>query len=806
MKRALGLALVVSVMMGMTSWGQDAPPERPPLPEPLYKRVEFSIDKGVQALKAAQEADGGWGAYSEGYYTGPTALALYALLEAGENAQDPNIARGLAWLADAQSKETKFDSKNPNPPGARWPQTYELGLRCNVWYLANRQTKSKYAVQMKNDAELLEKSLGPKGSWGYGSSGQSADGDNSTSQLALLGIYMATRDGYELNDSFWQRCMQHWLITQCPDGGFPYTAPGDSSGTMTSAGLASLFICYDKLFYRDFRTCNVEANFTAIEQALSWLDQRFAPILQGKEGVNRGHGDNYYFLYGVERAGLASGYKYFGTTDWFTLGADVLMRSQDKETGVFGGGYSPVISTSFAVLFLVRGRNAVVFNKLQFDSDGGSGRVDKTDWNCRPRDLAFLTGWINNVILETPINWQIVNLQTPVEEWHDAHILYIAGSKAPKFSASDIEKLKQFVLQGGTIFSVTECNGQPFSKGIRDVYKKMFPEYPLTKVDAGHPLYTIRTEARLRGDPPLEIVSNGIRPFVVHCDTDLAKSWQMNTTGTEVKNFHMGNNLFMYVTDARPKKRGHFIWPAAPEKTPDGPAIEIGRVEWKGSWNPEPLALERFARLMATETQLNVQVLKDGVKAADAGRSKAKILVLSGVGELTLSSAEQDALRTYVVGGGTLVVDAAGGNEAFDRSARPLLEKIFGASKVSPLMASAAIFNVDSDVCWNGPIGKLKIRSRTQGRLSATVAGGMMGDTMEPKFRHVRMGDRVAVYYSREDFTNAGLVGYQCSGVDGFDPQGNFESPSYLLMRNIVLVAIGKDKKAQAAPTQEAAE
>ncbi|MCL2700907.1 MAG: DUF4159 domain-containing protein [Phycisphaerae bacterium] len=823
MKRVLSLALVVSVMTGVTAWGQEAPAIQPPpplLPEPLYKRVEVAIDKGVQAIKAAQLPDGSWGPYGEeagGHYyrSGLTALALYALLEAGEPAQDPNIVKGLEWLSEAQKRETKHDPKVPNPTNPNWPRSYEVGLRCNVWYLANRQTNSKYAREMKSDGELLEKSTAD-GSFTYITNGNPmAGGDNSTSQLALLGIYMATSDGYELSDRYWALCMRHWVKTQRPDGGFGYTGTADSTGTMTSAGLASLFICYDKLFYKDFRNCNVEADFIAIEKSLKWLDDRYQAMLQGRAPTGS---DVYYLLYGVERAGLASGYKYFGTTDWFNLGAEWLLRQQDPDTGVFRGGFGPVVSTGFGVLFLVRGRNSVVFNKLQFDSDGGGGRTDKTDWNCRPRDLAFLTGWINNVILETPINWQIVNLKTSVEDWHDAHILYIAGSKAPKFSKADKEKLKQFVLQGGTIFSVTECNGVRFAEGMKNLYKEIFPEYPMTKVDAGHPLYTIRRAANLRGDPALEWITNGIRPLVVHCDVDLAKSWQMNTTGTEVKNFHMGNNLFMYVTDARPKKRGHFIWPAELEKAPDGPAIEIGRVQWKGSWNPEPQSLERFARLMTTETRLNVQVLKDGVKAADAGKSKAKILVLSGIGELTLTTTEKNALKEYVTSGGTLVVDPAGGNDAFARSAGPVLDSIFGMGKIVPLTGSADIFNADAFQNGGGyifydkdgkatqdpkeyvyrraanPITKLKIRPKTQDRLAAGpgTGGALMIDSMDPRFRHMKIGNRVGVYFSREDFTNAGLVGYQSHGVDGYDPQGNYESPPYLLMRNIVLVAVDK--------------
>ena len=47
--------------------------------------------------------------------------------------------------------------------------------------------------------------------------------------------------------------------------------------------------------------------------------------------------------------------------------------------------------------------------------------------------------------IERELNWQVVSLKVPVEELHDAPILYIAGDQALDFSESDTAKLRQFV-------------------------------------------------------------------------------------------------------------------------------------------------------------------------------------------------------------------------------------------------------------------------------------------------------------------------------------------------------------------------
>ncbi len=205
-------------------------------------------------------------------------------------------------------------------------------------------------------------------------------------------------------------------------------------------------------------------------------------MLNGKLAVTTTVGDIYYLFYGVERVGLASGYKYFGTAYWFQLGAAKLLASMrpiktDAAGNLTGGGWTggvggTDVTTSFALLFLVRGRNAVLFNKLEFPSMGPANKPVLTDWRCRPRDLAMLTNWLGQQF-ESSLNWQIINLKVPVKEWHDAPILYISGSLEPTITPQDIAKLRQYVLQGGMIFSCTECGGAPFSQGIRNVYKQL---------------------------------------------------------------------------------------------------------------------------------------------------------------------------------------------------------------------------------------------------------------------------------------------------------------------------------------------
>ena len=141
----------------------------------------------------------------------------------------------------------------------------------------------------------------------------------------------------------------------------------------------------------------------------------------------------YYALYGLERTGLASGFKYYGTQDWYRERTADIVAAQngDGHWGNSGEPFDTVVDTSFAMLFLARGRHPILMNKLRYDGD----------WANRPRDVANLARFASSE-LERPLNWQVVPLDRDWVDWTDSPILYMAGDKPPKLTDDDRRKLK----------------------------------------------------------------------------------------------------------------------------------------------------------------------------------------------------------------------------------------------------------------------------------------------------------------------------------------------------------------------------
>ena len=756
------------------------PPRMPP-PPTLDAQVEKAIDAGIQYLWSQWNAkEAHWEGYgkqvdkktkkvSYRYPVGSTALAAYALLEAGVTPQDERMGKTLEWMA-----------KQP------CTKTYSLGVRASAWHAANRTSDRKYIKQLAADARTLVHGGAHYGRYHYDVKGvqtaKSKGFDNSCSQYGVLGVWAAARDGgLEIPVKYWERVMEHWLKVQGPTGGWGYTsATGKdkktgkvtdaSRPTMTTAGLATLYVCLDNLYASRYIACrgNKEADIAPIAKGMAWLEKRFAAAVKGG-------GHWCYFLYCMERVGLASGKKYFGTADWYrTATLNLLPKQKD---GKWGNG---VVDTSFALLFLVRGRHPVLFNRLQYDGD----------WNNRPRALASLTRWISRNFEKT-VNWQVIDIRTSVSEWHDAPILCITGALAPKFSDADIAKLRTYVQQGGTILSVTECGGRPFTTAIRAAYAKMFPNYELVPLSKDHPIYS--SHFPLRGTPKLSAISNGVRPLAIHCDVDLPLAWQAGNSVTQATYYRTAANVYMYVTakgDLR--NRAATAWPTR-TKMPAALPLRVARIKHNGNCNPEPLALARLQRLMANECLVNLQ-MSGPLPATDLPKSKAAVAFLTGTNAFTLTPTETAALKEFCKGGGLLIIDAAGGGRVekdpatqvfkpvgFAASAEALLAKMYPALPPARLSSQAHLLSLKEY-----KIDRVRYRADTRNRL------GMMKTA---NLRAVVPGNRIHVIYSPEDLT-AGLLGYTGAHVDGYTPESAYE-----LVRNAILDNISRPRpKAKPAP------
>lgn len=718
------------------------------------QKVAKAIEAGAKYLLSTQRADGSWASINTNhdhmFTVGPTAICAYALMEAGVHPSDPKITKALEYIAKTESE-----------------MTYCLAFRALAFSTAMRKDpkQTKYKQFLRKDARMLLLSIDDDGGYSYWARGQQKTGqptfntatggpDHSNSQYGLLGIWAAALRGEEIPKKYWDITLKFWLARQLADGGWGYSKVlrKDSDISMTLAGLASIYVCVDNLRNDASLSCKGNQEFPAVAKGMDYLSKHFGEI--------RSRPWFYYTLYGMERVALATGYKYFGTHDWYKEGRKELLARQQPDgswtygAGTLGGG--PNTSTSYALLFLLRGSRPVLFNRLEYDGD----------WNNRPRSLANLTQWFSNEF-EHDLHWQIVSFKVAVEEWHDAPLLVITGMNEPKFTDEQIDKLRDFVHQGGTIFSLAECGGARFKKGIREVYEKLFPGKELKVLPKDHPIY--KTQYTLFGRPQLMEISNGARPLVIHTDVDLVRTWQANQYRMNPTYYKTAANVVAYTNDkaalaGQLRGRGTSLWPA-PVKKPPRMTVQLAKLKHGANCDPEPLAYERFSRLIGQEYGIKVEVVGP-IEISELAGTKAKLATLTGTGTLELTDAQKTALKEWLDAGGTLLVDAAGGDAEFAKSAEAIFLKICDQAALKTLASMADLYRVKGF-----EIDKARYRHEPSGA---------------PRLRVLTAKDRMAVYFSRDDITS-GLLGVMCHTITGYAPE-----TSVALLRNLVILASGE--------------
>jgi hypothetical protein len=748
----------------------------PASPAATADQVQTAIDKARAFLLSQQHDKGQWEADDErvgkGHdwdkmqgdtFGGYTALATYALLSSGSTFNDPPIQKAIKFL-----RRTEIVG------------VYALGCRLQVYQLMYEQTKDDdYKKLAQRDADHLVYGLNTHGVnaglWNYIGVGHTID--NSCSQFGILGIWAAAQTGATIPDDDWRLIDLAWRHNQYDDGGWAYKSGAHAvnvqdqeTAAMTAAGIATLFVTQEYTRSTAGVECKGNLPNDNIANGLDWMSKHF-------DSVN-----DLYTFYGVERIGVASGYKYFGTTDWFAKIADKLVKSQNGDGNWSGNGLdgyagqSPLPTAAFGILFLARGGSAVMMNKLDYSITTGH-KQHEANWNQRPRDIYNLTRWAGTQA-ETNFNWQVVNLDVSVDELHDAPILFIAGNQGLELSDEDINKLRQFVNEGGMIVGNSDCNSEIFKMGFIGLGERMFPRYQFRSIGLENQIFH-EDFKKFRAPPDVMALNNGVREVMVLFPTgDPAHYWQTDSTLTKPDAFALGFDVFQYAVDSQGMRKKGDTYIVHPDATVLAVrAVKVGRLMIGDNPDPEPGGWTRLAAILHNAPYgINLQIAPLTSTDNLAG---FQIVHLTGTSKFTFTDDERTNLLEFTQHGGMLIVDAAGGSPAFADAAEAELKNIFGpdADKglSKPLPAWHILYTNPA-----APIAAIAYR--------AFAKSGLEGGLKIPRIRAIESRKRTVCLYSREDLS-AGMVGEQIDGVMGYTP-----AIATSLMRNLILYSI--DQKA----------
>lgn len=792
------------------------------------KMVDDAIRKGAKWLLGRFDGKTHWvegvaakKAEDEGYAGGLQALAVYALMQAGlalppgDDLHKELDLKGPGMTAKIDAM-CKFDLDKGRHA------TYAYGLRATALalYVTNLpdlgNAKERSPLQEKRDAAkaLLMKDAAwcvmatNDGSYGYVKSKGSPKTiqeleavynkirkenklpetkdpyDNSNAQYGLLGAWSAAEADIEIPSLYWYIVANHWMKDQLPNGQWPYKDGNDRGGTvnMTAAGLASMLVTHEYIEPALMSGSVGREPYNApIKKGLTWFET-------GNNGVSAGGG---YGTYGVERVGLASGFKFFGQHDWYRVMSQRIIKAQQADGSWKAGGHGAVVEASYYLLFLARGRHPILMNKLRFDGDAKTPGY----WANRPRDAANLARTISKKI-ERPLNWQVINVATHWEEWLDSPIMSIASHQPYKFSEEELAKIRNYVESGGILYVQADgSSGAVMDRWAAALSNQLFKR-ELLNVPPNHPIYSNESVYKIQPPVPLKMVTNGSRIMMIYSNIDMARFWQARDNSPKARPYYeVAVNLFYYASGKLGfRNRLESLYLGEPKVAPLA-TYGVARLSYPSEWDPEPGAWRRFSnafwratgyKLTPAEVKINDLKPFDASKKADA--TNVRFAHLTGTVKQVFKPEAAAAVKAFVESGGVLFVDVTGGSNPFDESAQSLLKTAFPQAALKPVATT-------HPVIAGGAPG---MQDLSQRRVLRPVVVERLGRQHGPLM--MLEAGKGAVIFSPLDVTS-GLLGTNTGGIYGYEAQYAQD-----LMQNAILWTLDGVKRDVAVAAEAAAQ
>lgn len=280
------------------------------------KAIEEALERALGYLVKRAEGHIPFGS------VGHDALALYALVKGGISPDTEAVAILTSRLALAE-----------------FSGTYDRA--CMILALVALD-KVEHLDWISELADVLVSNQNQAGDWGY-----PAGQDLSNTQYGALGLWAASRAGYEVPLETWEDLLDSTGSYATSEGGYGYRNGSKATGSMTAAGIGVVAICRDRLkALRRLTPADNRKTEARQSKSIAWLDRHFS--ITGNPGG--GNQWLHYYLYGLERVGGLAGVTHIGDHDWYKEGARFLVRSQGLN-GTWGQGNG---KTAFGILFLRR--------------------------------------------------------------------------------------------------------------------------------------------------------------------------------------------------------------------------------------------------------------------------------------------------------------------------------------------------------------------------------------------------------------------------------------------------------------------
>jgi len=381
----------------------------------------------------------------------------------------------------------------------------------------------------------------------------------------------------------------------------------------------------------------------------------------------------------------------------------------------------------------------------------------RSDWATNPADAKNLLRWMSknlNVHFST-INMPAAQIPSNPQQ---TPVLYRTGHEAFTFSPEAREKMRAYVLRGGTVIFDACCGRRDFVESGLTEMQKLIPERPPYRLTLDHPLYHSFFEVKSigyrpwatqagakAGEPSCIAIDVGCRTAAFFFRWDVSCGWddlkdsdRHHCLGYNVDTARqLGANLMAYITAERsaalPLSKALDFVDASKGKS--GKFV-IAQGIYQGLWKTREAGLSMLLNSFHEQTKTPVRFAREEVALDSPRLFEVPFVYLAGHQDFAFTRTERGNLRQYLLRGGIVVAESCCGREAFDRSFRHEMTKVLSGQKLEQLPVAHPLFVFPNQIKSVQPRPALARKLNSKGRIPPAIYGvnvnGQLGVIYSP--------------------------------------------------------------------------
>ncbi|MFA6929556.1 MAG: DUF4159 domain-containing protein [Lentisphaeria bacterium] len=368
----------------------------------------------------------------------------------------------------------------------------------------------------------------------------------------------------------------------------------------------------------------------------------------------------------------------------------------------------------------------------------------QSDWATNPGDTKNLLKWMakNLNVHFSEIN--IPEQQIPSDP-KTIPVLYRTGHDAFQFSPEVRQRLRTYLLGGGTLILDACCGRAAFARSAIQEIRELIPERPPYFLETDHPVfhsffdikniryrpYALKAGAQ-NGDPAIIGIDIGCRTAVFFFRWDVSCGWdnlpdtdQHHCLGYEIETAkQLGANLLAYITAERsaalPLSQALDFVDA--EKSKTGKFL-IAQAKYNGLWKCREAGLSMLLNSFHEQTKTPVRFEREEVDLDSSRLFDMPFVYMTGHQNFVLTERERSNLRSYLLRGGVLFAESCCGRKGFAQSFQQEMAQIFPGTSLERIQNNHPIFAFPNHIQDVQPRPALAEELKTNGRITPELYG-----------------------------------------------------------------------------------